>query len=122
MDTQLARPAIHTGEPSAPPHVPPQALGLALATMEGLLGRRSLHQLRPWMSSTAFLQLVCHVDAGRFGRSRLGRLRLQMPSPTAMEATAGISLDQRWLACTVRLDREESWICSEVIVLGCLSS
>ncbi len=100
------------------PQVPPQALGLALATMEGLLGRRSLHQLRPWMSAGAFLQLASHVDAGMFDKSRLGRLRLQMPTPTAMEATAGISLGQRWLACTVRLDRADRWLCSEVIVLG----
>ena len=121
MDTQPATRSLSAGQPPMKPQVPPQALGLALATMEGLLGRRSLHQLRPWMSAGAFLQLASHVDAGMFDKSRLGRLRLQMPTSTAMEATAGISLGQRWLACTVRLDRADRWLCSEVIVLGCVA-
>ena len=98
--------------------VPPQAAGLVLATLEALLGRRGLHQLRPWMGPSAFLSLVNHVDAGTFGRSHLGRLRMQMPSLDAIEATARISVGQRWLACTVRLDRAGQWRCSEFAVLG----
>ncbi len=122
MDTELAtQPRSVEGRPIRPP-VPPQALGLALATMEGLLGRRGLHQLRPWMSAVAFLQLVSHVESGTFDHSRLGRLRLQMPTPCAVEATARISLGQRWLACTIRLDRADRWLCSEVTVLGRLTS
>lgn len=93
-------------------------MGLALATMEGLIGRRALHQLRPWLSHSAFLQLVSHVDAGTFNRSFLGRLRVQMPTPVAVEATARISQGQRWLACTIRLDRIDRWTCSDVTVLG----
>lgn len=98
--------------------VPPQAAGLVLATLEALLGRRGLHQLRPWMGHSAFLSLVNHVDAGTFGRSHLGRLRMQMPSLDAIEATARISVGQRWLACTIRLDRAGQWRCSEFAVLG----
>ena len=104
------------------PPIPPQALVVALATLEGLLGRRGLHQLRPWMGSAAFLQLVAHVDAKTFDHSRLGRLRLQMPTPCAVEASARISLGQRWLVCTIRLDRADRWRCSEVTVLGCLAA
>ncbi len=122
MDTQLA-----TGNPDVnrlrlTHQVPPQALGLALATMEGLLGRRGLHQLRPWMTTAAFLQLVAHVDAGTFDHSRLGRLRLQMPTLLAVEGAARISLGQRWLACTIRLDRADRWRCTEVTVLGCATA
>lgn len=97
---------------------PPQAVGLAMATLEALLGRRGLHQLRPWLTRSAFLQLVTHVDSGIFERSVLGRLRTQMPTPFAVEATARISVDARWLACTVRLDRAEQWQCSDLAVLG----
>lgn len=97
---------------------PPEAVRLALATLEALLGRRGLHQLRPRLSHSAFLQLVAHVDSGIFDRSVLGRLRTQMPTPSAVEATARISVDARWLACTVRLDRAEHWQCSDLAVLG----
>lgn len=93
-------------------------MGLALATMEALLGRRGLHQLRPWLSHAAFLQLVSHVEAGTFARSTLGRMRLQMPTALAVEASAGISLGHRWLACTVRLDRADTWFCSDLVVIG----
>ena len=118
METTLdPRPGI-TANTSRPAPVPPQALGLALATMEGLLGRRGLHQLRPWLSHAAFLQLVSHVEAGTFDRSTLGRLRLQMPTSLAVEASARISLGHRWLACTVRLDRADRWLCSDVTVVG----
>lgn len=118
METRLAsEPAATAGTPHTV-RMPPQALGLALATMEGLLGRRSLHQLRPWLSHAAFLQLVSHVEAGTFGRSALGRLRMQMPTAQAVEASARISLGNRWLACTVRLDRAERWLCSDVTVVG----
>ena len=96
---------------------PPQAVGLAIATLEALLGRRGLHQLRPWLSRCAFLQLAALVDSGIFDRSVLGRLRTQMPTAFAVEATARISLDTRWLACTVRLDRAEHWQCSDLRVL-----
>ena len=119
MDTRLDQrpaPTLPGFQPSL--LVPPQAIGLALATMEGLLGRRGLHQLRPWLSRAAFLQLISHVEAGTFGHSHLGRLRLQMPTPTAVEATARISLGQRWLACALRLDRTHRWSCSDVAVLG----
>ncbi|MGV8845476.1 Rv3235 family protein [Tessaracoccus sp.] len=118
MQTQLmGGPAVAAGAPHTHP-MPPQALGLVLATMEGLLGRRSLHQLRPWLSPAAFLQLVSHVEAGTFGHSALGRLRMQMPTAQAVEASARISLGHRWLACTVRLDRAERWLCSDITVIG----
>ena len=91
---------------------------LALATLEALLGRRGLHQLRPWLSQAAFIQLVGHVESGLFDHSVLGRLRAQMPTPLAVEATARISVDQRWLACTVRLDRSENWRVSDMTVVG----
>lgn len=97
---------------------PAQAVGLAVATLEALLGRRGLHQLRPRLSRAAFVQLVGHVDSGLFDRSVLGRLRTQMPTPIAVEATARISVNARWLAVTVRLDRAESWQCSDLTVLG----
>ena len=100
------------------PVPPPQAVRLALATLEALLGRRGLHQLRPWLSRSAFLQLVAHVDSGIFEHSVLGKLRAQMPTPFAVEANARISVDARWLACTVRLDRAEQWQCSDLAVLG----
>lgn len=98
--------------------MPPQAVGLARATLEALLGRRGLHQLRPWLSQTAFLHLARHVDSGLFAHSVLGRLRTQMPTPLAMEASARISVDQRWLVCTVRLDLTDRWVCSDLMVLG----
>ncbi|RMB60049.1 Rv3235 family protein [Tessaracoccus antarcticus] len=101
--------------------MPPQALGLVFATFEALLGRRGLHPLRPWMAPGAFLSLASHVDAGTFCQSSLGRLRIQMPSRGAIEATARVSKGQRWLACTVRLDRADRWLCSELSVIGCAS-
>lgn len=119
MDTRLTeRPRLNTLGPHPRPPVPAQAIGLALATMEGLLGRRGLHQLRPWLSRAAFLQLASHVDAGTFDHSVLGRMRVQMPTPSAVEATARISLGPRWLACVVRLDHTDRWLCSDVVVLG----
>ncbi len=128
MLTELApRPVVDafTTQLTSPPGVEPrtmaapaQAVGLALATLEALLGRRSLHQLRPRLSRAAFLQLVGHVDSGIFDRSVLGRLRTQMPTPIAVEATARISVNARWLAVTVRLDRAEHWQCSDLTVLG----
>ncbi|MGO1384561.1 MAG: Rv3235 family protein [Arachnia sp.] len=126
MNTEVfARPLTRTPTPPALPRVPsqrysapPQAVRLALATLEALLGRRGLHQLRPRLSRSAFLQLASHVDSGIFDRSLLGRLRTQMPTPLAVEATARISLDDRWLACTVRLDRAEQWQCSDLTVIG----
>lgn len=118
MDTQLAGRTLTTplGRPET--SVSPQAIGLALATLEGLQGRRGLHQLRPWLSHAAFLQLVLHVEAGTFAHSSLGRMRAQMPTPAAVEASARISLKGRWLACAVRLDHVERWTCSDIAVLG----
>ncbi len=136
MDTEVAeRPAARAGtaasaaQPGKLPGrfsngfpdgfiVPPQALRLALATLEALLGRRALYQLRPWLTRSAFLQLTAHVDSGMFDRSVLGALRTQMPTPHAVEATARISVHARWLACTVRLDRAQQWQCSDLTVLG----
>lgn len=117
MDTQLETRPTDTGRRGLPP-IPSQAVVVAVATLEGLLGRRGLHQLRPWMGAAAFLHLVAHVDAGTFCHSRLGQLRLQMPSPCAVEASSRISVGQRWLVCTIRLDRADRWRCSEVTVLG----
>lgn len=113
VDQQRPTPRTHTRATN----VPPQALGLVLATLEALLGRRSLHQLRPWLSSAAFLTLASHVEAGTFSHSHVGRLRVQMPTPDAIEATARISLGTRWLACVVRLDHRDRWGCSELAVL-----
>lgn len=96
----------------------PRAVGLALATLEALLGRRGLHQLRPRLEHSAFLQLGSLVDSGFFSRSVLGKLRVQMPSPTALEATARISLDQRWLAGVIRLDHTDDWVVSHLTVIG----
>ena len=110
-------PATGTASRSSGP-MPPQALGLALATLEALLGKRGLHQLRPWLSEPAFLHLSHHVDSGVFSRSVLGRLRTQMPNARAMEASARISVGQRWLVCTVRLDLQDRWRCSDLMVLG----
>lgn len=128
MDTELAsRPSVAartehgTAISATLPNgfvAPPQAVGLALATLEALLGRRGLHQLRPRLSPSAFLQLVTHVDSGIFDRSVLGRLRTQMPTPFAVEATARISVNSRWLACTIRLDRIQQWECTDLTVLG----
>ena len=98
-------------------HVPPQALGLVLATLETLQGKRSLHQLRPWLSPDAFVSLATQVESGAFSRSQVGRIRVQMPTPTAIEATARISVGPRWLACVVRLDHRNRWGCSELAVL-----
>ena len=111
-------PSQHQRVARMPRVVPPQAVGLALATLEAVLGRRGLHQVRPWLSTSAFRQLVAHVDSGRFERSVLGGLRLQMPTPSAVEASARILVDERWLACTLRLDHEETWQCSDFMVLG----
>lgn len=119
MDTHVLHRSPHTVVAHNHRTAWPAAVGVALATLEGLLGRRALHQLRPWLSPEAFLELVRHVEAGTFCHSCLGRLRVQMPTPTAAEAVARISLGDRWLACTVRLDLlEDRWRCSDLAILG----
>lgn len=108
-------------EPSPPvPHepAPPQALNLIHAVMETLMGRRPLHQLRPHLSWAAFASLADHVDSGTFKRIRVGRVRSQMPTAQAVEASVTIATRGRSVSCVLRLDAgRSSWRCSELTIL-----
>lgn len=109
----LRAPAARPGP--RPPH---QALQLAVAVVEAMMGRRPLHHLRSRLDPQAFQRLVALRTSGRFTRSRMGGLRSQMPSPTAVEVSIRISLGPRWLACVLRLDDRSDWGCSDFLVLG----
>lgn len=111
--------ASATSSPVPAGAVPPVALGIAMATLEAMAGRRPLHQIRSRMSRRAFEALVALHSSGRFRSPGFGRLTAQQPSPSAVEATASIHVGGRWLACVVRLDKGTTgWNCSHFAVLG----
>lgn len=84
-----------------------------------MLGRRALHQLRPYLSGRAFLNLACYVDDARFRRGRVRRIRSQMPTERAVEADVTVELDGRALTCVLRLDAiRGSWRCTHLTVLA----
>lgn len=86
--------------------------------VEALMGRRPLHQLRPWLGPTAFETLSDRVDSGRYRRLRPGRIRSQMPSPDSVEACVGLVMGGRSLTCTIRLDLGRGgWRCTHFVVL-----
>lgn len=97
---------------------PPQALSLITAVMEAMMGRRPLHQLRPHLGLDAFTRLAGYVDGGRFRRMRLGRVRAQMPTGRAVEASVRLACASRWVSCVIRLDAgQRAWKCTELFVL-----
>lgn len=97
---------------------PPHALLLITAVVEAMMGRRALHQLRPYLASDAFCRLVEYVDDGGFRRTVIGGIRVQMPTATAVEACVRLASASRWLSCVMRLDDDESrWRCTDLLVL-----
>lgn len=109
-----------TTTPEATARVPAAAVHLIIACLEALQGRRALHQIRPRMEQEAFISLVGHRRTAGLDGARIGRLRLQMPHPGAVEATACLDLTGRWLACAVRLDHTPGcpWLCTDIRVVG----
>ncbi|WP_425470619.1 Rv3235 family protein [[Pseudopropionibacterium] massiliense] len=91
---------------------------LAQAVLDAIQGTRALHQIRPHLSSRAFRQLVSYSDATSFRVGRVGPLHVQHPAPDSLEASSTVQIQGRWLACTIRLDREEDWLCSDLRVVG----
>jgi hypothetical protein len=98
-----------------PPH---EALGLAVAVVEAMIGRRPLHHLRSRLTPEAFQQLASLRASGKFSRSQVRGLRSQMPTKDAVEVSIKVSLAGRWLVCVLRLDRRQGWGCSDFLVLG----
>lgn len=94
------------------------ASALAQAVLDALQGRRALHQIRPHLSSRAFQQLVSYSDAVSFRVSEAGPLHVQHPAPDSLEASGTIRIRDRWLACTIRMDRQDDWLCSDLRVVG----
>lgn len=98
---------------------PPQAMNLIHAILEALVGRRPLHQLRPHLRWEAFENLACYVDTGAFRRVRVGRVRSQMPSTTAVEASVTLLLNGRVISCVLRLDATRTaWRCTQFTALA----
>lgn len=116
MTTLLQPPTlIRKTEPDAPAG----AKALILASLETMTGRRPLHQLRPHLSERAFQLLAHYVATERFRRVRVARIRTQMPTPRAVEATVALQTGQRWLSVVIRLDAKlRSWECTEFMVLA----
>lgn len=104
---------------AVPAKVPPKALGITVAVLEALAGRRPLHQIRTRMTRAAFESLVGLLDTGRFQSVGPGRITAQMPTTGAVEATASINVAGRWLVCVLRLDHSPcGWECSDFAVVG----
>ena len=94
------------------------APALAQAVLDAIQGTRALHQIRPQLSPRAFQQLVSYSDAVSFRVGRVGPLRVQRPAPNSLEASSTVRVQDRWLACTIRLDRQTDWLCSDLRVVG----
>ena len=94
------------------------AVALAQAILDALQGLRALHQIRPHLSARAFQQLVSYSDAGTFHIAKVGPLHIQRPAPEILEASGTVRIRDRWLACTIRLDRQDDWLCSDLRVVG----
>lgn len=97
------------------PKMPPEAgLGLVMACLDALRGRRALHQIRPRMARPAFERLIQHA-APPLSSAAVGRIRIQMPHPGAIEASTLVEYADTWLACTMRLDshEESGWTCTD---------
>lgn len=113
--SSLIRPPVVTAINVA---APLQATRLIAAVLETMLGRRSLHQLRPHLAIAAFHQLTEYVDSARFRQAQLGGVRTQMPTVRAVEASARLACPERWLSCVLRLDADERvWRCTDLAVL-----
>lgn len=89
-----------------------------MAIVETMMGRRPLHQLRPFLDSSAFGTLARHTDSGLFRRIAIGNCRTQMPVYNAVEASVELNCGGRWVTCVVRLDaRGQRWTCTQFAVL-----
>lgn len=105
-------------QPSGTSKPPQPAASLAVAVVEGLIGRRPLHALRHLLSPQAFEQLAELRASGRYRRSTIGVARCQMPTERAAEIWISVSLAARWMVCVLRLDRRGTWACTDFRVLG----
>lgn len=105
-------------QPAGAAPVPHVAEALVRALIESMTGRRPLQQLRRRITRPAFATLARHAETGSFRTARLGGIRFQMPTPTAIEAVVRITAASRWLVCVVRLDLRDSWGCTDFAVLG----
>lgn len=104
--------------PAVAATLPAAAHFLIHAALETMTGRRSLRQLRPHLSERARIRLTRYATGGAYRQLVVGRLRTQMPTPKAVEATVMLQRDQRWISCAIRLDAEPSgWVCTDFTVL-----
>lgn len=96
----------------------PEPLKYAMAVVETMMGRRSLHSVRRLVAEKAFVVLSQHRLSGLFMRSQAAGWRCKMPTPTAAEISVRISTAARWRVCVLRMDYDEKWRCSDLVVLG----
>lgn len=98
--------------------IPQAAMALLIAIGEALLGRRPLHQLRPYVGPMALINLTQCVDSGVVRRMQLGRIRAQMPTSRAVEAVVRLVHPNRSLVCALRLDAGPTkWQCTDLTLL-----
>ncbi|MFV0429585.1 MAG: Rv3235 family protein [Arachnia sp.] len=95
----------------------PRAYGLVVAALEAIIGHRPLHQVRRHCAEEAFVSIARLRESGQFHGARVGRIRLQSPTQSCVEAATRIALGDRWVACAVRLDAAEDWRCSAFSVV-----
>ena len=102
-----------------PSLLPEAGLGLVMACLDALRGRRALHQIRPHMARPAFERLIQHA-AAPLASAAVGRIRVQMPHAGAIEASTLVECANTWLACTMRLDGHEAsgWTCTDFRLIG----
>ena len=102
-----------------PTLMPEAGLLLVTACLDALRGRRALHQIRPRMARPAFECLIRHA-AAPLTSAAVGRIRVQMPHASAIEASTLVECDDTWLACTMRLDghEETGWVCTDFRLIG----
>ena len=94
---------------------PPEGVQLIVAVIEGMAGRRALHQVGQWLSDVAFGVVTKAQLSGRWRAGRIGSIRTQMPRPGAVEAAVRVLVEGRSTACAIRLDqRGKRWVCTDV--------
>ncbi len=118
MSTATVTPLVRSASTHLPQRPPQQAANLTTAVLEALMGRRPLHQLRPYLTADAFRVLSLHVDRATLRRGRVIRLRAQMPTRRAVEASATVEVEGRAVSCVFRLDvGNAAWRCTHLTVL-----
>lgn len=96
---------------------PRTALALSIATVEALVGRRPLHQLRKLLSPEAFYSLATALEADDYSKSFIRLCRWQMPTEKAAEVIVRVSVANGWRACAIRMELGDHWRCTHFTVL-----